>query len=205
MTRLIKVFDWRKEKNWEEKLALLSDKQLLSEGKRQLAFPSSDRFSLRETDNLVICTPLSSPDEWIKVLKQAAPKNVYLLFGEGKSWQAVCLLSEILGMLKAKEEKGSCFFVLEGMAVRLNVSLHLLRTALDYLSSSGFLYYQKQSSYWQFTLLTAEKSREDLYLKKKLYRLLMEREAFLRYQRQARLSSLQKAINSWYQRKNMLK
>lgn len=205
MTQLIKVFDWRREKNWEEKLALLTDKQILSEGKRPLAFPSSDRFSLCKTNNLVICTPLSSPEEWVRVLKQAAPENVYLLFKESKSWQAVCFLSEILGMLKAKEQQGSCFFVLERMAVSLNVSLHLLRTGLDYLSSSGFLYYQKQSSYWQFTLLTAEKSREDLYLKKKLYRLLMEREAFLRYQLQARLSSLQKAINSWYQRKNMLK
>lgn len=205
MMQLIKVFDWRKEQNWEKKLELLPDKQIFAESSRQFAFPFFDRFSLCQASSLVICTPLSTPDEWIRILKQAVPENIYLLFLESKSWQPVCFFSEILGMLKAKEEKGSCFFILERMAVSLNVSVHLLRTALDYLSSSGFLYYQKQGSYWQFTLLTAEKSREDLYLKKKLYHLLLEREAFLRYQLKASLSSLQKAINSWYQRKNMLK
>lgn len=79
------IINLRKNPEWADFIKNLDDKILYAEGGIKKNYPQiaknfTEKSELHKTENLILFSPLSAPNEYVDILSKTLPENVYILF-----------------------------------------------------------------------------------------------------------------------------
>lgn len=181
--------DWRKNKNWQDFLADLSNYQIYYEGGEiPKGLVVSSRLQLRLGQNLVLYSIPPGPEVCQQIFKEVQPPKVFFVFQLQKEYSGRQFLEKLLGVVKFDLENNGGIGNILKIASALGQRAETIRIGLEYLANKGLLNYQFNGEQELLFYLGSGEDKEGIReLERKVRIFLEETKAFRRYLARASL------------------